>query len=160
MTKRRTHSSINELPWDLRKIIARMLVDNEWPDDFSGEKKCWPRYKDVVEYCKFKNAVVSKSAVGRYAKRLQAARTVKQANRDAIAANVGTPRLALHVLGSLCRLESRILVWTTALFKFKTKKTQSENDRKLIRRLESQISFNLLYMAKMWEDLRDASKNN
>jgi len=78
MTKRRAHSSIDKLPAELRETLTRMIVDNEWPDDFpkakalgfGGEDKDIegkPRYEDLVEYCDFRGFAVSKSAIGRWA---------------------------------------------------------------------------------------------
>jgi len=79
MSKRRTHSTIDSLPAAIKAIINKMVVDNEWPDDFDGERKGTPRYEDVVEYCKRKNASVSHSAIGRYAKQLRTLSVMKQA---------------------------------------------------------------------------------
>jgi len=64
--KRRTHSTIDRLPADLRDTLMRMVVDNEWPDDFPNHFDGTPRLEDIVEYCKSKGQRVSKSAVGRY----------------------------------------------------------------------------------------------
>ena len=68
MTKRRAHSSIDKLPADLRDTLTRMIVDNEWPDDFAGEHADGsPRYEDLVAYCDQQGFGVSKSAIGRWA---------------------------------------------------------------------------------------------
>jgi len=67
MAKRRTHSSLDNLPADLRQTLTAMIVDNEWPADFSGNRKGKPRYEDLVAYCSQKGFAVSKSAVGRKA---------------------------------------------------------------------------------------------
>jgi hypothetical protein len=77
---RRTHSTIDTLPAELRDTITRMVVDADWPKDFPWEKsdidpaqygKAKPRYEDIVMYCGFKDNPVSRSAVGRWAKELQ-----------------------------------------------------------------------------------------
>lgn len=78
---RRTHSTIDTLSADLRETITRMVVDADWPKDFPWEKssidpdqygKAKPRYEDIVLYCSFCGQPVSRSAVGRWAKGLQA----------------------------------------------------------------------------------------
>jgi hypothetical protein len=78
---RRTHSTIDQLTADLREVITRMVVDAEWPKDFPWEKsdvpaeqygKAKPRYVDIALYCMFKSSPVSLSALGRWAKGLQA----------------------------------------------------------------------------------------
>lgn len=72
MSKRRTHSTIDTLPAELRETITAMIVDAVWPEDFphppdySGK----PRYEDVVTYCQLQGSNVSSSAVGRWAKQL------------------------------------------------------------------------------------------
>ncbi|MCE5184942.1 MAG: DUF3486 family protein [Planctomycetaceae bacterium] len=77
---RRTHSTIDTLPADLRETITRMVVDAEWPKDFPWEKsdinpeqygKAKPRYEDIALYCAFCGHKISRSAVGRWAKELQ-----------------------------------------------------------------------------------------
>jgi len=69
---RRTHSSIDRLPADLREAITAMIVDGEWPEDFPQppDYKGRPRYEDVVTYCQLNGRTVSSSAVGRWAKGL------------------------------------------------------------------------------------------
>jgi hypothetical protein len=78
---RRTHSTIDTLPAELRDVITRMVVDADWPKDFPWEKsdipselygKSKPRYLDIVLYCLFKGSPVSPSSLGRWAKGLQA----------------------------------------------------------------------------------------
>lgn len=89
MSKRRTHSVIDKLPADLRETLTRMIVDNEWPDDFPKEKMVGfgdkekdlqgnPRYIDCVVYCKFKGHTVSESAVGRFGMRMRVLSRMKQ----------------------------------------------------------------------------------
>ncbi len=78
MGKRRAHSSIDRLPAVLRDTLTRMIVDNEWPDDFPKAKALGfggedidiegkPRYADLVTYCKHKGHAISESAIGRWA---------------------------------------------------------------------------------------------
>jgi hypothetical protein len=103
MSKRRTHSTIDHLPADLKDAVNRMIVDRQWPDDFprraafgfKGEGTDMagdPKYEDVVEYCKFKGHPVSHSAVGRYAMRLRTLARMKQAGvmtREIMKENTG-----------------------------------------------------------------------
>lgn len=90
MAKRRTHSSIDTLPADLKDAVNRMIVDLDWPDDFprraafgfkgdESELTGVPTYADVCIYCNLKGVTVSKSAVGRYAMRLKTLTRMKQA---------------------------------------------------------------------------------
>ena len=90
MSKRRTHSVIDKLPDSLRDALTRMIVDNEWPDDFpkekmpgfgTGEKDLQgnPRYIDCVTYCEHKGHKVSESAIGRFGARLRTIARMKQA---------------------------------------------------------------------------------
>ncbi len=73
MSKRRTHSSVDKLPTDLRDSLMRMIVDNEWPDDFRSdtEPEGKPQYDDLVAYCTQKDQSVSRSAIARWAKQLR-----------------------------------------------------------------------------------------
>ncbi|MGH2271381.1 phage protein Gp27 family protein [Anaerohalosphaeraceae bacterium U12dextr] len=76
---RRTHSSIDTLPADLRETITQMVVDGFWPEDFPWAdtpeadtvRRGKPRYQDIVYYCVEKGHPVSLSAFGRWAKSLQ-----------------------------------------------------------------------------------------
>lgn len=79
MAIRRTHSSIDKLPRALQKALEQMLVDNIWPDDFAGKRKGKPRYIDLERYCRQKNYEVSKSALGRYGKRMRVLAKMKEA---------------------------------------------------------------------------------
>jgi len=86
---RRTHSSIDKLPQGLRDTLTRMLVDNEWPNDFDFSpdnlypghegSKGKPRYEDLVSYCKQKGFKVSESAVGRFGMRMRTLARMKSA---------------------------------------------------------------------------------
>ena len=76
---RRTHSSIDKLPQGLRDTLTRMLVDNEWPDDFKDHFDGKPRYEDLVTYCKLKGFKVSESAVGRFGMRMRTLARMKSA---------------------------------------------------------------------------------
>jgi hypothetical protein len=75
---RRTHSTIDQLPADLRETITRMVVDSQWPDDYTpaddadAANNGKPRYVDIVAYCLDKGWPVSLSSLGRWAKGLQA----------------------------------------------------------------------------------------
>ncbi len=79
MTKRRTHSVIDKLPEDLRDVLMRMIVDNVWPDDWLGPTDGKPTYDDLVLYCSTQGYVVSRSAIGRWAKRMQVYALMKSA---------------------------------------------------------------------------------
>ena len=88
MTKRRTHSSIDKLPADLRDALTRMIVDNEWPDDVHDHIKGNPRYEDLVAYAKQKGYRISESAVGRFGMRMRTLARMKNAGvivRDVMA---------------------------------------------------------------------------
>lgn len=72
---RRTHSSLDSLPRDVKLTIDRMLIDGDWPDDHSGKSLGLaeggkPTYANVVEYLGRVGYKFSHSAVGRYAKPL------------------------------------------------------------------------------------------
>ena len=79
MAKRRTHSVIDRLPEDLRDVLMRMIVDNVWPDDWLGPRGGNPTYDDLVMYCSTQDIVVSRSAIGRWAKRMQVYALMKSA---------------------------------------------------------------------------------
>ncbi len=79
MAKRRTHSVIDTLPEDLRETLMRMIVDNVWPDDWLGPTDGKPTYDDLVLYCSTQDIVVSRSAIGRWAKRMQVYERMKTA---------------------------------------------------------------------------------
>ena len=83
--KRRTHSVLDQLPAALRVTITSMVTDDNWPADFIGAGVCGdqatgkPRYEDIVTYCRQRGFEVSKSAVGRWAKRLRMLSRMKTA---------------------------------------------------------------------------------
>jgi hypothetical protein len=79
MVKRRTHSLIDRLPAALRDALTRMVVDNEWPADFPGEREGSPRYEDCVAYCVTQGYSVSKSSIGRFANRMRLLARMRQA---------------------------------------------------------------------------------
>lgn len=68
---RRTHCRVDTLPLKLQTAVGRMILNEEWPADFEDHYNGTPRYTDIVQYCKKKGFSVSKSAVGRFALRLQ-----------------------------------------------------------------------------------------
>lgn len=76
---RRTHSSIDKLPANLRSTLIRMVVDNDWPADYPGQPNGKPRYEDLVTYCIFKGYSVSESAIGRWAKHTRIQARMKEA---------------------------------------------------------------------------------
>jgi len=76
---RRTHSSIDKLPAGLRDILTRMLIDNEWPEDFKDHIKGRPRYEDLVAYCRLKGFTVSDSAIGRFGMQMRTISRMKSA---------------------------------------------------------------------------------
>ena len=80
MSKRRSHSSIDNLPARLQETLTLMLTDNVWPDDFKGVHADGnPRYEDLVSYCKQKGFIVTLSAIGRFGKRMLLLSRMKQA---------------------------------------------------------------------------------
>jgi len=79
MSKRRTHSSIDRLPAELRDALTRMLVDNEYPADFKGDISGTPKYEDLVAYCGQKGHTVSLSAIGRFGSRMRTLSRMKEA---------------------------------------------------------------------------------
>jgi len=117
MAKRRTHSTIDRLPAELRETLTRMVVDGVWPDDFPREQafgfaggeeelKGRPTYEHVVKYCEHRGHAVSHSALGRWAKGLMAferMRTAGQIARDVMrdvgSASVGeTQKAAAEII--------------------------------------------------------------
>jgi len=76
---RRTHSTIDTLPASLKSAVNRMLIDDEFPDDWTGEEMHRPTYDDVVEYLKSKGTRISRSAVGRYGMRMRTLARMKRA---------------------------------------------------------------------------------
>lgn len=78
MAVRRTHSTIDKIPTELKACIDRMIVDNEWPKDFKSHSDGNPTYDDIVEYCGWKGFKLSRSAVGRYGMNLRALAKMKQ----------------------------------------------------------------------------------
>ncbi|MBW8017075.1 MAG: DUF3486 family protein [Planctomycetes bacterium] len=79
MSKRRAHSSIDRLPKDLQETLRRMIIDNEYPFDFSGEQEGKPKYEDLVDYCRQAGHKVSRSAVGRYGRSIRVLARMKEA---------------------------------------------------------------------------------
>lgn len=77
--ERRVHSSIDKLPLDLQQALARMLIDNEWPDDFPRRKVGKPRYKDLLVYAMHRGFYVSASTMGRFGIRMRMLARMKQA---------------------------------------------------------------------------------
>ena len=77
--RRRTHSTIDKLPAGLRDSLTRMLVDNEWPDDFPVPYEGIPRYEDLVVYCESEGYKVSLSAIGRFGMRMRTLARMKNA---------------------------------------------------------------------------------
>ncbi len=76
---RRTHSTIDRLPAGLRDALTRMIIDDEWPDDFKGDRSGKPKYEDLVEYCRQKGFRVSSSAIGRFGMRMRMLARMKNA---------------------------------------------------------------------------------
>ncbi len=87
---KRTHSSLDKLPAELREALTSMVVDNAWPADFPRRKAFGfkaddseligkPRYEDLVTYCDHKGFKVSRSAVGRFGMRMRMLAKMKNA---------------------------------------------------------------------------------
>jgi len=81
MAKRRTHSSIDKLPAGLKAAVTRMIVDNEWPEDFPhpADYDGNPRYEDIVTYLQLNGYTASLSSVGRYGMRMRTLSRMREA---------------------------------------------------------------------------------
>jgi len=69
---KRTHSSIDRLPEDIRDVLTRMVTDGYWPNEVMPADAGKPTYDDMVFYCQCQGHIVSRSAVARWAKKLLA----------------------------------------------------------------------------------------
>jgi len=69
--KRRTHSTLDLLSKELIDALRGMVVDNEWPDDYEGEKIGKPFYADMQRYVAQKGGAISVAAIGRFARRMR-----------------------------------------------------------------------------------------
>jgi len=56
-----------------------MIIDNEFPYDFSGDTEGKPKYEDLVDYCRQQGHKISKSAIGRFGKRMRTLAKMKDA---------------------------------------------------------------------------------
>ena len=79
MAKRRTHSSIDTLPADLRDTLTAMVVDGDWPGDWPAAGEGRPTYDDLAAYAAHCGVSVSRSAIGRWAKGLLAFERMRSA---------------------------------------------------------------------------------
>ena len=79
--QRRSHSSIDKLPQNLRDELTRMIVDGEWPASFPLERRPEgnPRYEDLVVHCSSHGHNISVSAIGRWAMQIRTLARMKQA---------------------------------------------------------------------------------
>lgn len=77
--QRRSHSTIDKLPVNLKAAVDAMLVDNVVPEDYHWPIAGKPTYEEICEYCKFKGYTISESAMGRYGKRMRAISRLKEA---------------------------------------------------------------------------------
>jgi len=75
---RRTHSTIDTLPADLRDTLTRMVVDGQWPPDYDTDRAGKPRYEDLAAYCLQQGYTISESAIGRWAQPLLVLSMMKQ----------------------------------------------------------------------------------
>lgn len=78
-TGRRTHSSIDTLPAEIREQLIRMVVDNEWPAGFSGGEGA-PRYEDCCEWLRSRGQTISLSALGRWAVKMRLMARLRQSS--------------------------------------------------------------------------------
>ncbi|MCE5186070.1 MAG: DUF3486 family protein [Planctomycetaceae bacterium] len=83
---KRTHSTIDSLPADLRGVITRMVTDAFWPPECGDEHEGRPTYDDIVEYIVLQGYSISRSALGRWAKNLIAIEVLR--SRAEIVRNV------------------------------------------------------------------------
>ena len=82
MSKRRTHSSIDRLPGEVRETLGRMLIDGEWPDGLTpatGQPGGKPTYEDMARWLATQSHLTSVSAIGRWALRMRTLERMKQA---------------------------------------------------------------------------------
>lgn len=77
MKSRRTHSSIDALPKEVKKTVNLMITDGQWPDDRDGQllaaaqqEPGKPTYDKITEYLNRRGYQISRSALGRYAGRI------------------------------------------------------------------------------------------
>jgi len=68
---RRVHCSLDAMPEDLQATVEQMIIAREWPSDFGEHYSGFPRYCDVIQYCRARGYILTKSAVGRFAVRKQ-----------------------------------------------------------------------------------------
>jgi TusA-related sulfurtransferase len=76
MSKRRTHSSLDTLAPYVLSAINLMITDGIWPGDAAGKQlrltseSGKPTYDDITAWLKASGFDISRSAVGRYARRI------------------------------------------------------------------------------------------
>ena len=86
--QRRTHSSIDKLPAELRDTLRSMIIDGQWPAGYEPDYDGRPRYQDVVAYAQSQGHTLAHSSVGRWAKQLRVferMRTSAAITRDVMA---------------------------------------------------------------------------
>ncbi len=80
MSKRRTHSTVDRLPPQLRESLLRMVVDAQCPPDFTLAAEGKPTYDDMVAYCVSQGYTASRSALARWAKEMLAFERIRSAS--------------------------------------------------------------------------------
>jgi len=70
MTRRRTHSSVDTLPKATRDQLLAMVIDGTWPAGRTDPGTGKPSYDDMVTYLEQTGHPISRSAVGRWARRM------------------------------------------------------------------------------------------
>ncbi len=69
---RRSHSTVDKLPAELRSTLMRMLVDGYWPDEFGDGRDGKPTYDDCVDYIAMQGFSISRTALNRWGQKLNA----------------------------------------------------------------------------------------
>jgi len=150
VNKRRIHSSIDRLPKEIKDVVIGMLVDNQWPGDFSGSKKGTPRYEDVVSYCKFKGYAVSDSSLQRYVKHLQPAMIAR-------AAEV-TKLLKPYALLYLAEIGKKMQIARDAIMELSIKQQLDDLDVGKLKKLEDELVGLAKYFSQILSDLDKIEK--
>jgi len=89
MTDRRVHSSIDNLPANVRDMLTRMVVDNIFPAGFEPDRTDpktgdslplgRPTYQDMCDYCAMEGYSISLSAMGRFGMQMRTLARMKNA---------------------------------------------------------------------------------
>jgi hypothetical protein len=67
-TPLKVHRKVEAFPPMIRKLAARMITDDIWPPDF--QRPGLPTYADVGRFLRDRGVQISKSAIGRWGRKL------------------------------------------------------------------------------------------